>query len=272
MPYFTVNDINLYYEIKGNPDAEETIILFNGIMSGIGTWTPILDALEKLNCKIILHDFKGQLLSDKPEGPYTLAEHASEAKALLDFLNIKEFHAVSTSYGGAVAMRFATDYPESVKTITIINSLSEADEIIKLHIKSWRSLALTKNAHDFFWSCAPAVYSNTFLEKYKKGIEQKIKEMENIPDDFYFGQLQLYKTFNNGVGLTPQLSNIKCPALVVCGENDVITSLKFSKIIANNLPQSEFVVIPDCGHAAILEKADTITTLLFGFLTKHFVK
>ncbi|MGC8015913.1 alpha/beta fold hydrolase, partial [Salmonella enterica] len=85
----------------------------------------------KMNYKILLHDFKGQLKSEKPKGPYSFKEHAYESKLLMDELDIKKVHIIGTSYGGEVALRFAIDYPQYVKSISIIDSVSELDETLK---------------------------------------------------------------------------------------------------------------------------------------------
>lgn len=268
MANFNANGVNLYYELKGNLESKETIVFFNGIMSGIGTWTAIIPELEKLNYKILLHDFKGQLLSDKPPGPYSLVEHAQEAKLLMDHLGIKNAHVICTSYGGAVAMEFATLFPEYLKTISIINSISETDEILKLLINSWKTLASMKDISKFFWSVVPTIYDISFLKKNMEALNSKVLEMKKLPEDFLLGQLQLYDTFDLGVGLTDQLYKIKCPALVICGENDVLTPVKFSKIIAEGIPHSEFAIIPDCAHVTVFEKPDVLASLLLGFIFK----
>lgn len=94
-------------------------------------------------------------------------EHALEAKELMTHLNIDKVHIVGRFYGGEVAMRFAIDYSEIVKSISVIDSVS-------------------------------------------------------------------------------QLNKIQCPALVVCGEDYILKPVKFSKIIADRITKSEFVMIPDC--------------------------
>lgn len=66
MPYLKVNGIKLFYEVKGNPDCKETVAFFNGVMASTSSWAYQVPVFEKLGYRIILHDFKGQTLSDKP--------------------------------------------------------------------------------------------------------------------------------------------------------------------------------------------------------------
>ena len=74
--------------------------------------------------------------------------------------------------------------------------------------------------------------------------------------------------------MTDQLHRIQCPALVLCGEEDILKPRKFSKIIASHIPNSEYLVIPDCGHVSIYEKPKELESAILGFILKHelFIK
>jgi 3-oxoadipate enol-lactonase len=224
---------------------------------------------EKFGFKILLHDFKGQLLSEKPAGPYSFAQHAFEAKLLMKELGIERVHIIGTSYGGEVALKFAIDYPEMVDSISVIDSVSELDEVLKLFVRGWREAAGQKDAKKFFWSMVPTIYHSSFISENKKMLEERARVLEKVPEDYYEGQIALYDTFVSDVHMTDDLYRIKAPALVVCGEDDILKPRKFSKIIAETITRSEFAVIPDCGHVTIFEKPEVLNSLLLGFVMKH---
>jgi len=54
--------------------------------------------------------------------------------------------------------------------------------------------------------------------------------------------------------------------LVMVGENDLITPPQDSATIANAIPSADLVVLPDCGHALMLERAELVTEWLFPLL------
>ena len=97
MAEFQVNGTTLFYEVLGNPEGKETIAFLNGVMASTSSWMMLTPIFEKLGFRIILHDFKGQLKSGKPEGPYTFDEHCAEAKALFEYLGVEKLHLVGTS-------------------------------------------------------------------------------------------------------------------------------------------------------------------------------
>lgn len=269
MPYFKVNDVNLYYEVKGDPNSEKSVAFFNGVMASVSSWNFQVPIFEKMGYKIILHDFKGQTLSDKPDGSYTFREHAAEAKALFEFLGVHKLHLIGTSYGGEVAMRMAVEYPEMIQTISIIDSVSELDDILKLFILGWKHLAHQGDPEAFFWGMAPSIYGTDFIKNNKAMLEERAEVFKSLDPSYFKGQISLYDTFAEDVTITSELDKIKCPALVICGTEDILKPTKFSKIIADNIPNSEYLTIPDCGHVTIFEKPDALNSALLGFVIKN---
>jgi 3-oxoadipate enol-lactonase len=55
----------------------------------------------------------------------------------------------------------------------------------------------------------------------------------------------------------------------VLGSEDLLKRPKFSKIIHDNIKNSEYVIIPECGHVAIFEKVEEVKSILLGFILKH---
>jgi len=268
MSTVNINGVNLYYELLGEKNTLGTVAFFNGVMATTNSWVYQVPLFLKLGYQILLHDFKGQLKSDKPVGPYTFKDHAIEAKALMDELGIKKVHLIGTSYGGEVAMKFAILYPEYVKSISIIDSVSELDDNLKWMVQGWKNLA-KGDPVDFFWGMAPSIYGNTFLKNNRETLEKRAQTLTKVPNDYFTGQIYLYDTFINDVFMTDELNQILCPALVVCGEDDILKKPKFSKIIANKIPNSEYALIPDCGHVTIFEKPNILNSLLLGFVVKY---
>ncbi len=269
MPYFNHNELSLFYEIKGDPNSEKVVAFFNGVMASTNSWVNQIPVFEKLGFKIILHDFKGQLKSDKPKGPYTLTEHAEEAMALLQFLKIPQAHIIGTSYGGEVAMKFAIKFPEFTQSISVIDSVSQLDEVLKYFLRGWRSLAEDGDPEKFFYGMVPTIYHNTFIEANLEMLKARGEAFKAMPPDYLQGQIELYDTFEQDVTMTNELDQIQCPSLVVCGEEDILKPKKFSKIIAQTIPNSEYVTIPDCGHVTIFEKPNELNSILLGFIIKN---
>lgn len=269
MPTMNINGNDLYYEVLGNSEAKETIMFLNGVMTSTTSWALYYPFFEKLGYKILLHDFKGQMKSAKPKGPYTFKEHADDAKALLDELGIDRVHLIGTSYGGEVALRFAIDYPSQAASLTLIDVASEIDETTRLFVEGWKYLAKGTDGEAFFWGAVPSLYYNAFVEKNKEFLAERAKMLNDIEREYFDGQVNLYDTFISDLDLTEELEKIQCPTLVVVGENDILTPRKFSDILVERIPKTEYMIIPECGHVTIFEQPETLKSAMIGFILKN---
>jgi 3-oxoadipate enol-lactonase len=269
MPHVSRDGVSIYYEYKEAEGSGETVAFLNGVMASTSSWGYYVNPLLKAGYNVLLHDFRGQLASDKPEGPYSFAQHMDDFRYLLDSLDIRQAHLVGTSYGGEIAMRAAIDIPDRVRSITVIDSVSELDPLVESFVGSWMALAKSGNPEAFYWGMVPSIYSRRFLRSQWDSLSTRAKQVNQLPPEFFHGQIELYKAFLQDVTMTDELGAVQCPALVICGEEDILKPPKFSRIIADSIPQSRFVLLPRTGHVAIFEEPDTILSLVRGFLQEQ---
>lgn len=269
MAYFEADGISLYYEVHGDPNGRETVAFLNGVMASVSSWSLLYPIFERAGFRVILHDFKGQLKSSKPQGPYSFAQHCAEAKALFEYLGAEHLHLVGTSYGGEVAMRFAMLYPEMVKSISVIDSVSELDPVLEGFVLGWKLLCDTGDGETFFWGMAPSIYGPEFIDCNREMLTRRASAMKDNPNGYLEGQKILYDTFVQDVAMTDSLSHIQCPALIICGSEDILKPPRFSQILSDRIPNAEYITLPGCGHVAIFEKPRELESAIFGFIVKH---
>lgn len=267
MADFDINGIKLYYEYEPGKNGE-TVFFLNGVMMSASSWKVQADFFKALGYGVLLHDFKGQLLSDKPEGPYDFADHVKEGAALLDFLKLEKVHLVGTSYGGEVGLLFAIEAAARVKSLSVIDSVARVDDLLRQKVERWELAARHCSLMDFFNSMLPDVYGREYIERNKDTLSKKADIYALLPPEFLKGQIALYQSFY-GFDVVKKLGKIKVPTLVVCGEEDYLKTVRHSREIYEGIANAEFVVLPGAGHACFLEKADAVNTLLLGFIAKH---
>ncbi len=165
-------------------------------------------------------------------------------------------------------MRLAADYPEVPATVSIIDSVSETDDVLEGFIGNWIRLAEEGDPDRFFWGMVPTVYSSRFIRENRSFLEERALRFREVPDDYFTGQISLYRTFLADVEMSGILHNIRCAALVVCGGLDILKPLPFSLKIAEAVPGAELIVVPDAGHALFAEKQELLAALLLGFIIR----
>jgi 3-oxoadipate enol-lactonase len=67
------------------------------------------------------------------------------------------------------------------------------------------------------------------------------------------------------VDLTPQLSRLKMPTLVVCGELDQATPPALNKVIADKVAGAKYIELPGCGHCPPLEQPEAFIAVIKDF-------
>jgi 3-oxoadipate enol-lactonase len=244
----------------------DTVAFLNGVMASANSWDAYTGPFAAAGYRILLHDFRGQLQSEKPEGPYSFSDHVQDFVALLDHLGIDAVHVVGTSYGGEIGMRLALDAPKRVKSLVLIDSVSELDGRVTAFVDSWIALARLGDPELFYRGVIPSLYSPAFLEAHGAMIEARLEKIRQLPPEYFRGQIELYEAFKRDVTMSEELHRIACPALVVCGEADILKPVEFSRVIAERIPNARLVTILGAGHVSIFEAPETIRSLALGFL------
>jgi pimeloyl-ACP methyl ester carboxylesterase len=71
--------------------------------------------------RVIRYHRRGSAGSSAVHGPFAIAQHAADCRALMDALNISQAHVVGHSFGGYVALQLAADAPAVVHTLGLFD-------------------------------------------------------------------------------------------------------------------------------------------------------
>ena len=252
----------IFHEVIGHEViGVEPLVLLNGIMMTTASWANQTAALAQ-HFRCVLHDFRGQLRSEKPPGPYSMRMHVDDLASLLDELNIERAHVVGTSYGGEVGMMFAAAYPERVKTLSVISSVARVDTPLRQAVLLWAETA--RNAPERLWETTlPFNYSPRFVAAHPDVIAAAERRVAALPPEWFSALAGLCEAFTT---LDVDLAAIRCPTLVLCGREDALKPPSYSREIAEGIAGTQLEIIEDAGHAVIIEKPDEVNAALIAFL------
>lgn len=248
-----INGVSLYFETHG---TGEPVAFLNGILMTTASWAAVRSAVER-HYHCVMHDLRGQLMSDKGQGEWTMAQHADDLAALLDQLGIESCHLVGTSYGGEVALMFALAYPERARSLSIIASVSEVSPELMARVGAW-SEAARLGPGAMFRSVAADSYSEGFLRDHPDLIETGSAKLAALPPEFFEGFGRLERAFRQ-LDITSRLGSIAAPTLVVAAELDSLKPPRACESMARAIPDCRLVTIPECGHAAVIERPGAVS-------------
>lgn len=261
---FKVNNVNLYYELRGKDNAE-TIILIAGFSCDHTFWTAILDQLSA-EYKVLVFDNRGVGRSSHPNQAYSIQDMSNDVMALVHKLGLKNPIIAGQSMGSAIAQDIGRRYANEIKKIVLINTFVRMGKGPEVAFSLTGELQRLNVALSYrVQSIVGWVYSNTFLSQPNQ-LANLIKIAENnlYPQSLsdYEQQLNALKQFNSSTWL----QEIKTPALIIAAEEDLIAPLAGAKEVHDGIGhQTQMLIVPG-GHASPIEQPSKVTQAILNFV------
>lgn len=116
MPYATVRDIEVYYEIHG---TGERVVLISGSGADLRRNPARGSGRLERNFQVLMFDQRGLGQTSKPDVPYTMADYAEDCVWLMDAVGWDRANVVGISFGGMVAQHLVLQYPQRVERLVL---------------------------------------------------------------------------------------------------------------------------------------------------------
>ncbi len=259
------NGQELYYEVHGE---DPPLVLIMGIGYDSTLWTLAqVPALSK-SFQVVIFDNRDAGKSSKATAPYTISDMSDDVAALMDALEIKKAHVLGLSMGGMIAQDFAVRHANRVDRLVLTGCGAAPARVVFDPIQTWAWVKThdtsgeTFAGQQFTW-----LFSHAFLSN-KEAVQQTIQMLSSNPNpvgaEAYNRQAKAYLAYDG----VDRLSQIKAPALVMVGEQDLLTPPCVCQQVASKIPGAKFEVIKGDGssHVMPIERADDFNALVTGFL------
>jgi 3-oxoadipate enol-lactonase len=121
MPFTPVRDIEIYYERQGSGPVLHgpRLLYINGTGGDLRRRPNVFDSPLAAHFDILAYDQRGLGQSSRPDSPYTMADYADDAAALLDVVGWESCGVMGVSFGGMVAQELALRHPARVKRLVL---------------------------------------------------------------------------------------------------------------------------------------------------------
>ena len=116
MPFASLRGLEFYYERVGSGPR---LLFINGTGGDLRQQPRFIDGPLSQAFEIVAHDQRGLGQTAKPDVPYTMADYADDAAALLDHVGWERTHVLGVSFGGMVAQELALRHPERVARLVL---------------------------------------------------------------------------------------------------------------------------------------------------------
>ncbi len=269
--FVNVDGARLHYQEFGDA-SKPPLVLIHGYTASLYVWKSVAPLLAEAGFRVIAVDLLGFGYSEKPSWfDYSIQSQARMVSRFMNRLGIGRATIVGSSYGGAVALTLALDYPERVEKLVladpVCNDEPKNHPILRLASLPGVGEVITPFLCDSK-SFMKMRMHNTLARSNRHMITKDRIESIVRPLAAADGHHSVLATSRNwsAAHIERDANQITQPTLIIWGEEDTVIPIKNGYNLHKEMLNSRFVVLKDCGHVPQEEKSGLFAELVTEFL------
>lgn len=260
-----INGIDIHYRLHGEG---EPLMLVMGMSGNADWWDPRLLGFLAERFQVLTFDNRGSGRTGKPEGPYTIAQMASDALGLMDHLGWECADVLGMSMGGMIAQEVALEYPERVRRLVLVSTHCGGQEQVPPEPDVQTVLTSRKGSlspEEIIRATMHLLFTPEFMEKDPGLIEAVVgtNMIAPIPLKCFNAQLHAYLSYSNH----HRLCDLRHPTLIIHGDRDILIPPENARVLADAIPDARMVLIPEAGHAVTTMNPEEVAQEVLDFLS-----
>jgi pimeloyl-ACP methyl ester carboxylesterase len=235
--YYDIRGFKMYCETYGEG---EPLLLIHGNGGSIRHFVNQIPFFSK-KYKVIAADSRSQGKSKDTGDTLTYEMMADDYAALLDAMKIDSALVIGWSDGGINGLLLASRHPEKVKKVAATGAN--------------------------LWPDTTAMYSEIIgmINQMYSGLKNNPDKSDSVKVELKLLRLALEEPH---VSLSV-INNIKCPALIIGGDHDVIKE-EHTMLIYKNIPKAYLWILPNSGHSTLISYKDEFNKKVDDFFSKPY--
>jgi pimeloyl-ACP methyl ester carboxylesterase len=236
------------------------VVLLHGLGSSAGDWLLQAPVLQDRH-RVIAVDLPGFGDSPRLRGWPSIGSYGRAVERAMSEAGVSAAHVIGLSLGGSVALQFGLDYPQRALSLTLVNAFA------RLHV---RPRAVPRTAVRFVLvllgrmdRVGAWVAEELFPDP--RQVEMRRFAAERLAHSgrrSYLQAGQALARFN----VRRRLSEVRCPTLVVAGENDTTIPSSAKEELVRAIAGARLVRFPGSGHATPIDEAEAFNRVVEDFL------
>ena len=273
-----VDDVRLYFDVEGpalvpGPDGmverPTVVALHGGPGSDHASLRPDLSALSD-DVQVLYLDQRGHGRSDRSTPDrWNLETWGDDVYGVCRALGVDRPVVFGVSFGGAVAVHYAARHPDHPAGLIVDSTAAREDIERQCAVFARRGgVEAAEAARRFLTDRTPesgAQYARLCLPLYLH--ERTPEEMAAVSArSIQSREVTMYLFRNRDTDLRPHLGRIRCPVLVMVGDDDPVATVDGARELVDLLPDATLKVVSNCGHAVFREQPDAAVSAMREFL------
>lgn len=264
-----VNEISINYQLAGDGDC---LVLIHGFTDNLNMWYKQVPEFSK-HCQVLSYDVRGHGQTETPQTELSSQLFAEDLQALLSALKIDKAVILGYSMGGRIALQFALKYPERARALIFANSVVRGSNDRMTEEQIEQLAKRREQMIDLLRGGDIQIISDVMTERsLSPGTkdrapdlfqEYKDIKMQNDPRHY----LSIMQAMIAATAAAPDLSLLRCPALIIAGEQDGLMPIELVKSMKASIKNSTSIVLAT-GHASALEDPEGFNRAVLAFVRK----
>jgi len=260
------DDAEIFYEFRGKGPP---VVLLHPFPCDHEFWTPVATALES-RYRLILPDLRGHGDSEIGDGPALMRKHAVDITRVLDAAGIGKAAFIGCSIGGYILFEYWRRFRDRVSSLALCDTRPQADtpEARANRLKA-AATVLEQGTEPFIEAMIPKLMGRTTVNARPDlvaGARAMMRKMS--AEDISLVQRGMAERPDS----VADLKTINVPALIVIGDEDILSTVADGELMRQNIASSQLKVIPKAGHYAPWEQPEAVETVLRQFLDEVALK
>ena len=254
MPFADVGSDRLYYAERGRGAATSRgwpLVFVHGAAGSHLVWGQQVRALGEITHAVAL-DLPGHGRSRMP-GRDSIESYRDVVLGLLDVLGFKRAVIVGHSMGGAIAQSLALSHPDRVAGLGLVGTGA------RLRVLP----AISDGVQNDLANTARLVVEYSYAPTLDAAMrERAVAEFLACPAGVTHGDFIACNQFD----AMARLSEIHTSTLVICGEQDRMTPVKYSEFLSSHIPNARLALVQGAGHSVMIEQPEAVNQALSDFM------
>jgi len=272
-PTVSLGDLEISYDdlAPSAADGGLPLVLLHGFTGHRDDFAGVRDALAR-DRRVLIPDVRGHGAASRPPGVrYDFESAREDLRAFLDAVGVERCHLLGHSMGGMLVLRFVLAYPDSVASLILMDTSPDRPAGMEAgplqagaHLAREHGMDGLQQRIETATRAAgePAPYRARWGERYWEHHRLRYHEMDPVAYD-EFGRAMVEQS-----SLVPRLGEIRCPALIIVGEDDS-SFLPGARAMAADIANARHVLIADAEHHPHEENREAWLEAVARHLAEH---
>jgi len=251
-----INGKDIFVSVSGEG---EPLIMVHGLGGNASVWGSLTDALSRM-FKVVAIDLEGAGLSPNQAVKMTIDGCIEDILGIMDALEADAAHLMGHSIGTVICELLTAKHPERVKSLVLLGALHDVPQGARSALKD-RADKVRKEGMVEVANAVTQAGTSAETKTSRPEIAAFTREMLLRQDPEGYAR---YCEAASGADVA-DLGKIRCPVLLITGNEDVVGPPATSKKMKESLSNAQMIIVNGVGHQTTIEKPEPVRSGIVNF-------